>query len=260
MSVLLITAFVSAGLLDEAETKLKEFDAQHALRLLDQVKADGPLTLEDSIRLYASAGIAYAYLDRNDERDAAFHELLLLDPSHVLPYTLAPRVTFGFERMRQKLSVRPAVEMSWPRGRRVGEDVPVVIEVLRDPNQRFARAVLHWREGVDGEYTTARLQLPDPGAYTTVTLPAHADDVRTDQIRQLYLSVFDGQGNEIWRVADARQPREISFEYVEPIRWYERWWVWTAVGTVLAASTAALVIRNSRAPADAIDLGVEIRP
>ncbi|MEO0814967.1 MAG: hypothetical protein AAFY60_19060, partial [Myxococcota bacterium] len=152
------------------------------------------------------------------------------------------------------------VEMSWPRDRRVGEPVPVVVEVLSDPGQRFHTAALFWREGGEENYRRLPIEVPKAGAYTTVELPAHSETVRSDRIRQLYLSVFDQRGNEIWRLADGVAPREIALRYDPEPRWYERWWVWTAVGTALAAGTAAWVIRDNRTAADNATLGVEVTP
>ena len=245
--------------LDAAEEMLRNFDATGALHALEQARADGPMRLEALVRYFVGSGVAHAYLEQHTRSERAFAALLKIDPGHVLPYTLSPRVTFLFERVRRRAASAPSVDLSWPRGLKVGDSVPIVVEVRRDADRILRSAMLHWRRGTNGSFSTLPLALAPPGEYTTVNLPTVEQRVRSDQVRQIYLSVYDGQGDEVLRVGDADEPREILLRYVKSTRFYERWWFWTVLGAAVVGGTVAAVATSSGRQPDDIQVGVEIR-
>ena len=51
--------------------------------------------------------------------------LLALDPGHFLSYTLSPKATFVFEKVRNQTRVAPAIDVSWEHGGKVGDAVPI---------------------------------------------------------------------------------------------------------------------------------------
>lgn len=245
--------------LDDAEAALGAFDAEVALTKLSEAREAGPFALEDHARYYAALGIANAYLEREEQSLDAFVRLLRIAPGHAIAYTLAPRVTFLFERARKVAGPPPSLDFSWPRGRRTDETLPVVVEVLRDPERIIHRAELRWRDGSAGSFAAANLQLVAVGRYTTFELPAFGPEVTEDRTRDLYLSAFDAAGDELIRLGSVDAPMKVTQRYVAPTPWHSNWWVWAAIGTAVAAGTATAVYVATRPEPESVDFGVAVR-
>jgi hypothetical protein len=223
-----------------------------ALALLDRVRRRGPHSHAVLVRLYEQLGIAYAYLEREPEALAAFDRLLALSPGHLLSYTLSPKATFVFERARKSAAGRPAptIDVRWPRNADVSEPLPVDIEVVTDPPGFLHSAQLHVRTRGAAAYATVDLELPVAGDSRRVLLPAVASG--RPEVLQLFLTAFDGDGNEVLQWADPVRPRELPLGYEAPQRWYRQWWVWAVAGSVLAAGTGVTVYLLSREPSGTI--------
>src|SRR5262249_52506911 len=102
---------------------LARLDVDHARQALDAADGAGPLDHEDHSTLWEQRGIAAAYVDDERSASAAFDMLLALDPGHFLSYTLSPKATFVFEKVRNDSKARgvPALDVTWPHGQRVGD-------------------------------------------------------------------------------------------------------------------------------------------
>lgn len=246
--------------LERATTALAEFRVDDALTLLDHARKAGPHTHADYVKIYEQLGIAYAYLEREPEATQAFEMLLHLDPGHLLSYTLSPKATFLFERVRRKAraSARPAVQVTWPHGLTVERPVPLDVEVIADPAGFLKRATLHLRSRGAREYELVDLRLPPPGAYKRTLLPApHA---KRPEVLQIYLTAHDEHGNEVLVWPPQNRPREIPLSYLPPTPWYRKWWIWAITGGVLAASTGAVVYLAGRDLPDTVDGVLDISP
>jgi hypothetical protein len=195
-------------------------------------------------------GISYAYLDRKKEALEAFDMLLSIQPGHALSYTLSPKVTFLFEEARRLSAARqpPTVDLSWPRNLKVTDPVPVDVEVVSDPKGLMKTAVLHTRLKGALEYVDQAVTLAGPQRYHRIDLAPVAVPSNGPETLQLYLTVTDGRGNQVHLLGDPDHPREVSLAFEEPEPWYRKWWLWTAVGAVLAAGTGTAVYFLLREP------------
>lgn len=245
-------------LIDRGAAALTEFRVDEALPLLEQARDAGPYAFADHVRLYEQLGIAYAYLEREGDALRAFETLLILDPGHLLSYTLSPRATFLFEKARTAAAARPrtAVDLSWPRTARTTEPLPVEIEVVADPGAVLATATLHMRARGDAGYRAVDVALPAVGGYRTVALPPLG--VRADTAVELYLTAFDAAGNEVLLWAGPEQPRDVPLRYIAPTPWYRKWWVWAAVGSAVAIGTGTTVYVLTRDPPGTVGGDVEL--
>ena len=243
---------------------LIEQDPDHAKVALDAAERGGPLEYGTHVLLWEQRGIAAAFLD--DERGAtsAFDMLLALDPSHFLSYTLSPKATFVFEKVRSTSAERgvPALDVNWPHGQRVGDPVPIDLEVVADPKQLLRRATLFVR--TRGEPTWRAADVPlitSPAAPASperrVLLPP-VEATRPVSL-ELYLRAYDDHGNEVLTWADARRPREIPLRYDAPTPWYRRAWFYAAIGTVVAAGVGFTVYELTLAPPDKVSGGVSVK-
>jgi tetratricopeptide (TPR) repeat protein len=240
--------------LDRAGLHLAAFRADEALAELRAAQRQGPFTHAEHVRLYAQLGVAHAYLGDKEAAAAAFGMALALEPSFGVSYTLSPKVTFLFEQARGRAGRQPppTVALSWPHDLEVGEPVPIDVEVLSDPKGFLARGILLHRLRGGPQWQSQSFAMPAPGEYTRIVLPAVAPDAVRPERLQLYLTVQDGQENEVLVVGSADVPREINLAYDPPAPLYTRWWLWAAIGGAVAIGATTAGILLTREPPDEI--------
>jgi hypothetical protein len=246
-------AKIAAG--KQALAKMDVDVAKLALAAADQ---GGPLDHDANVTLWEQRGIAAAYL--NDERtaSAAFDMLLALDPSHFLSYTLSPKATFVFEQVRNDTRARgvPALDVNWPHGQRVGDPVPIDLEIVADPKQFLSRATLFVRAHGDAGWRATDVALGHAADRRVLLPPVEAQKPVS---LELYLRAYDDRGNEVLTWADAVRPREIPLRYDPPTPWYRRTWFYAVVGSVVAASVGVTVYELTIAPPDTVTGSVSVR-
>jgi hypothetical protein len=237
---------------------LSVLDVELASAALDAAGRAGPLSYGAHVTLWEQRGIAAAYLDDERTASAAFDMLLALDPSHFLSYTLSPKATFVFEKVRNDSAARgaPALELTWPRGQRVGDPVPLDLDVVADPKRFLHRATLFVRSRGQSRWRAADVALTSP-AERRIVLPAI--EATQPVSLEIYLRAYDDRGNEVLTWADPARPREIALRYDPPTPWYRRTWFYAAAGAVVAASVGATVYELTIAPPDKITGGVSVR-
>lgn len=215
-------------------------DVEQAAEPLKAADRGGPLDHRSHIMLWELRGIAAAYGDDEPTAKAAFARLLALDPSHFLSYTLSPKATFVFERVRneQAQSPAPAVDVQWAPGLRVGAPIPLDVEVVADPAGFLARASLFVRTRGEPTWRAADLAL-DPQRPTRVVLPP-VEAAKPTSL-ELHLRAYDATGNEVLAWASPEQPRELPLRYDPPTPWYRNWWAIGIAGTIVALGTGAIV-------------------
>jgi hypothetical protein len=236
---------------------LAALDVDVAKLALDAADHGGPLDHASNVTLWEQRGIAAAYV--NDERaaSAAFDMLLALDPGHFLSYTLSPKATFVFEKVRNDSRARgaPALDVNWPHGQRVGDPVPIDLEVVADPKRFLRRATVFVRARGEPDWRAADVALA-PTADRRIVLPPV--EAQKPVSLELYLRAYDDRGNEVLAWADAAQPREIPLRYDPPTPWYRRTWFYAAVGSIVAASVGVTVYETTLAPPDRVSGTVSV--
>jgi hypothetical protein len=236
---------------------LAKLDVDVAKLALDAADHGGPLDHDANVTLWEQRGIAAAYV--NDERSAsaAFDMLLALDPSHFLSYTLSPKATFVFEKVRNDTRARgvPALDVNWPHGQRVGEPVPIDLDVVADPKQFLRRATVFVRARGEPGWRAADVTLASAAERRIVLPPVVAEKPVS---LELFLRAYDDRGNEVLTWADPARPREIPLRYDPPTPWYRRAWFYAAVGTAVAAGVGLTVYELTIAPPDKVSGNVSV--
>lgn len=246
-------------------------DVDEAKAALDAVEKAGPLDHATNVTLWEQRGIAAAYVDDEAAATTAFDMLLALDPAHFLSYQLSPKATLVFEKTLVEAKQRgaPAIDVNWSRGQKVGEPIPIDIEVLADPKQFLSRATLFVRSRGEPSWRAADLALEprviDPiasGASPIVSgkrvvLPGI--DARKNVSLELYLRAYDQRGNEVLTWADPARPRELVMRYDPPTPWYRTWWGIGSIVGVSAAVVGGVVYAITLSPPDKIDGSVTVR-
>jgi hypothetical protein len=229
---------------------LAKLEVDEAKAALDKTEAAGPLDHKTNVTLWEQRGIAAAYVDDEPTATAAFDMLLALDPAHFLSYELSPKATLVFEKTLKQTKQRgtPAIDVNWSRGQKVGEPIPIDIEVLADPKQFLSRATLFMRTRGEPSWRAADLPLAKD---KRVVLPAISADKNVSL--ELYLRAYDQRGNEVLTWADASRPRELVLRYDPPAPWYRTWWGISAIVVGSAAIVGTVVYATTLAPPDKID-------
>jgi len=228
---------------------LAKLDVDAAKVALDAAEKAGPLDHHTNVTLWEQRGIAAAYTDDEATATSAFDMLLALDPTHFLSYELSPKATLVFEKALQAAKVRgaPEVDVSWPRGGKVGDAIPVDVEVLADPKHFLERATLFVRTRGEATWRAADVKL---GGDKRVVLPPIVGTKPATV--ELYLRAYDAHDNEVLTWADPTKPREIALRYEPPTPWYRTWWGITSIGVGTAAVVGVIVYAVTIAPPDKI--------
>ena len=228
------------------------FDQQveQAKAALDAAAHAGPLDHASAVTLWEQRGVAAAYVDDQAGAVRAFDMLLALDPGHVLSYKLSPKATLVFEDVRARRDrVAPELDITWPRGSKVGDPVPLDVEVIADPKAFLHRVTVFVREHGEASWRAADLPLAGKGDRRLVLPPVAA----TKPVSlELYAKAYDPAGNEVLVWADPARPREIPLRYEPPTPWYKTWWGITAIGVGVAAIASVTVYEVTLAPPDKI--------
>lgn len=244
--MLVFTWIISLGLspaaqLDRAVALLDSQEVEEALAQLERIEQAGPFDYPTHVQLFEALGIAYAYLSRTPEAESAFEKLLRIDPAHAISYQLSPKVTFVFERVRQRIAESPqtALLVSWRRGLRADDEVAITLEVASDPGKHLHQAVLYRRLRGEPAYQQHELKIRAPGEYETAILPPATEETGVPVTIELYVTGLDGRGSEVLRVGTPLFPRQI--ELAAAPAWYDHWWVWVTGSVLLVGAVTATV-------------------
>jgi hypothetical protein len=259
-------------------------DPEAALTAIEQEAQRGPFAQHAYADLWKRRGMAHAllaYAAAAEGRDdpavaeakqkeqaeheaaarAAFDMLLAIDPTFRLEYTQSPQTTFVFQAAIAEAAKRPApaIDVDWKRDLRVGDAIPIDVEVIADPMAFLARATVFVRRRGDTSWRAADLDLPDAGAYRRIVLPGSlsASATRATAV-ELYLRAYDDAGNEVLAWASPERPREVPLRWDPPPPWYRKWWVWAIGAGTVAAVTGAIVYAAQWEPSDTVGGGVVI--
>lgn len=207
----------------------------------------GPLDYTSNIKLWEERGIGLAYGDDDPGAKTAFDMMLALDPSHVLSYQLSPKATLAFEAVRKAQPIAPMIDVNWSRGQKVGDPLPIDIEVVADRKKFLDRATLFVRSRGERSWHATDLVF---AKNKTVVLPAITSDKPVSL--ELYLRAYDAHNNEVLSWGDPQHPRELALRYERPTPWFRKWWVWAVSGSVLALATGITVYELTIAPPDTV--------
>ena len=257
----MLSLTTTSSALEQGRSALAAYDFEQAITILEAARRQGRHGYDQHVELYEQLGIAYASLGREPEARSAFHTLLALDPGHAIRYTLSPKVTFLFDRLRREVKhgSTATLDLNWPLGLRVTDPVPIAVHVIADPARLLRRARLHSRPPGAGAFTPVEVRLPPPGSHVTVTVPPSTSPPRHPGALDIYLVALDDADNEVLLLASADRPRRIALDYQAPRAWWQRWWVWGLASGVIAAATGVGIYLGTRPAPSHVDLDLSLR-
>ena len=238
--------------LDAAQAAIKDVQIDAAFAALDRA-ATRPLAHRSYVRMLEQRGMAEAVAEDAAAAAAAFARMLDADPGRGIDCTRGTIIVRPFEQARAEAAKRapPELELRWRRDLRLGRPVPIEIETIDDPAARLRGLTVYVRERGEPTWRAADVELPAPGAVGQLVLPPIGGTRPTTL--ELFAVASDERGNEVHRWASPERPRELPLRYDPPTPWHRRWWVWAAVGGVVAAGTGIGVYAAVWEPSATLD-------
>ena len=236
--------------MQEGEARYQNQDYRTAIEAFDAVVHDPIATREDRVRAYEYLGMSWLILGKKPKARAAFEELLAIDPHYTLSDpSHSPKLREFFESVRTSFvpgygrsEGEAELEHSAPTGATAGRALEMQVVVIRGAPLVQTVTLYARRQGLL-EYTTAPMR-GDANRWKLSYAPPR--DV-ADYTLEYYVEARDNKGRVVARVASPERPIPMpvhgvpatSFGASGPPPWYKRWYVWAAVGAVVAGGAIA---------------------
>lgn len=235
-----------------ADAAIAAIEIDDARAALDRAAAR-PLAHASYLHLWEQRAATEAAVDAAAEAQAAYARLLDADPAHAIDCELGGKLYRPFQAARAaaRAHAAPALELRWRRDLRLGEPVPIEVETIADPAAMMHGLTVYVRARGEPDWRAADVELPAPGTVAKLMLPGIRGQAPT--ALELFAIASDERGNEVHLWASADRPREVPLRYDPPTPWYRTWWVWAAVGGVVAVGTGVGVYAAVWQPSDTLD-------
>jgi tetratricopeptide (TPR) repeat protein len=247
----------------QGEERYQSQEYRAAIEAFDAVVHDPIATRVDRARAYEYLGMSWLILGKKPKARAAFEELLAIDPHYTLSDpTHSPKLREFFEEVRTsfvpgygKSEGDAELEHDAPTGAVAGRPLEMQVVVMRGA-PLVHRVTLHARRQGMLEYVAEPMR-GDGGRWKLSYAPPR--DV-VDYTLEYYVEARDDKGRVVARVASPERPIPLGVHGVPvatgPTPWFKRWYVWAAVGGVVAggaiigavAGTAEKAPRGSLPP------------
>jgi tetratricopeptide (TPR) repeat protein len=249
----------------EGEQRYQEQEYRAAIEAFDAVVHDPVATRDERARAYEYLGMSWLILGKKPKARAAFEELLAIDPHYTLSDpSHSPKLREFFEDVRSsfvpgyggRAEGEAELEHAAPTGATAGRPLELEVVVIRNP-QLVRTVTLQARR--QGLITFDAAPMRGEGGRYHVSYTPPRDVV--DYTLEYYVEARDERGRVVARVASPQRPIPLAVHGVPavtgPTPWYKRWYVWAAVGAVVAggAIAGAVVGTAERAPKGSLPPG-----
>jgi tetratricopeptide (TPR) repeat protein len=226
--------------LAEAEQRYADQEYRAAIEACHAVLSDPVATRDQRARAYEYLGLSWLILGKRARARDAFENLVAIDPQYTLSDpSRSPKLRQFFDEVRasfvpgyQRGSGEAELEHAAPSGAVAGRPLEVAAVATRGA-PLVAEVTLHARRQGLLQFTVEKLR-EEGGRFTLSFVPPREAG---DYLLEYYLEAHDAKGRVIARVASPERPIALPVRGV-PVAatpWYKRWYVWAAVGGVVAA-------------------------
>jgi len=249
--------------LAEAEKRYADQEYRAAIEACHAVLSDQVATRDQRARAYEYLGLSWLILGKRARAREAFEDLLAIDPQYTLSDpSRSPKLRQFFDEVRasfvpgyQRGSGEAELEHAAPSGAVAGRPIEVAALVTRGA-PLVAEVTLHARRQGLLQFTVETLRA-EGGRYTLSFAPPRET---ADYLLEYYLEARDAKGRVIARVASPERPIALPVRGVPApaaTPWFKRWYVWAAVGGVVAAAAigATVAATAQRAPSGTLPPG-----
>ncbi len=242
----------SQTFLEQAAAQYADLEFEKALTLLKQAKRQPDNARLQLLRIYHLQGLCQGALRQYDQAKQSFRSVLALDPTFRLGADVSPRVRKPFEELVKAKPQRTSVRLIPPTYAQPDQPLELTARVVNDP-VGMVRAIRVWfRAGGQGKFSTlrAKTRVRD-GFQIMIPAPLWQGAESQDQV-QFYVVAEGEYRAQLETFGNAASPLvlEVKRKPAEPMTgvaaeksWYQHWWVWAVVGTVVvgAATTTAVL-------------------
>ncbi len=214
---------------------------QEGIALLERALRSEALTDEERAEAYGLLGVAFVAKGAPKSAEAAFDELLKLDPGHRLDPLLSPKIQEIFERALKKRTPKILDVQAEVQKRSIAFSAR-----LEDPATRIAKVELRAKDGA-GNYQATEMAREQERLQAVLLIPS----VGAGRV-EYHLVGLDAQRRPLASAGSAQAPlsvvyqraltERVSVDKAPSPQWYERWWIWAIAGAVVAGSVTTAVV------------------
>lgn len=259
--------------LDEARQLVEEAEFESAIKILHDALSQPDNSDAMLAALYELQGTAYLYLGREEKAHQAFERLLQASPDHELPKGTSTKIRTLFEQVREDTRgrrVNPAKLAHEPLTRATqGERLDVRAEISDVPQGAKAR-LYYRRAGTEGYSSTSFA--PEADGWLARIPAFELPEESADYALEYYLEIGDAGGRRLAGVGDALGPLSVRVSSaadapaapaaaIAPSEaWYQKWWVWTIAGVVVAGAAAAVAVPLALDDGTTLPVTIKVQP
>ena len=233
--------------LSEGDRRYQDQEYRAAIEAFTAVVRDPVATSDQRARAYEYLGTSWLILGKRGRAREAFEELLAIDPNYTLSDpTHSPKLREFFEDVRSSFvpgsgrrRSEAELEHAAPSVATAGQMLEMAAVVLRG-GDAVRDVTLHWRRQGLLTYSDEAMH-GTGGRYRLAFVPPN--DAH-DYTLEYYLEARDAQDRVVARVASPEAPIALPVRGVPsaPQAWYKRWYVWAAVGAVVAGAAVGGIV------------------
>ena len=230
----------------EGEQLYQNQEYRAAVEAFDAVVHDPIATRDDRARAYEYLGMSWLILGKKQRARAAFEELLAIDPHYTLSDpSHSPKLREFFEEVRSsfvpgygRAQGEAELEHAAPTGATAGRPLEMQVVVIRGAPLVRKVTLFARRQGLL-EYTPTPMRGEGGRWKLSYTPPRDVADYKLEY----YVEARDDNERVVARVASPERPIPLPVHgapvVTGPTPWYKRWYVWAAVGAVVAGGAIA---------------------
>ena len=252
--------------LSRIEALVTEAEFETALELVNRELARPGLSSGMTGRLYELQGMLHLYLGDSEAAQHSFKLLLKASPQYRMQEDASPKMQALFEEAREQMAaeISSSLKLAHPRPRPAQPGVPIRLEIQLETPPQGVQAKLFYRRTAGSGFSSTLFVETDDRQKWVAHVPAldfDAGDREAPPAASALESFIEGQdpAGSLLAIAGRREaPLVVPFagsealeaataaategEVAESSAWYQKWWVWTIVGVVVAGAVTGGVI------------------
>ena len=234
--------------LAEGEAHFREQDYRGALESLQLVVGDPVATVEERARAWEYVGLSWLVIGKKQKAREAFEELLAIDAQYTLSEpSRSPKLRAFFEDVRGSFvpgSRRGLADVellhSAPAAAQAGRPLEVAAQVSRGAPIVEDVSLRARRQGLL-TFDARHMRREDDGRFRLTYSPPRDS---ADYVLEYYFEARDDKGHVVARLASPERPLSLPVHGM-PTPWFRRWYVWAAVGAVVAGVVVGVALAES---------------
>jgi tetratricopeptide (TPR) repeat protein len=248
--------------LRQGEARYQDQEYRAAIEAFTAAVRDPVATRDQRARAYEYLGMSWLILGKKARAREAFEELLAIDPHYTLSDpSHSPKLREFYEDVRAsfipgygRARGEAELEHAAPVGATAGRPLEMQVVVIRGA-PLVAGVVLHARRQGLLTYAAEPMRGESGRFRHSYTPPREVNDYTLEY----YVEARDEKGRVVARVASPERPIALPVRGVPqpPLPWFKRWYVWAAVGAVVAGAAVGGIVYgvSERAPQGSLPPG-----